>query len=51
MNKRSANFLFFLLIAAVFLLGIQGIQNLRQKVNNSISRIQQDLDGMQLSSG
>ena len=51
MNKRSANFMFFLLIVTVFVLGIRGIQNLRQKVNNSISRIQEDLDGMQLSSG
>lgn len=51
MNKRGTNILFGCSIGIVFLLGIIGIQNLREKVDKSINKIQSDLESMEVQSG
>ena len=51
MNKRGTNILFGCSIGIVFLLGIIGIQNLQEKVDKSINKIQSDLETMEVQSG
>ena len=51
MNKRGTNILFGCSIGIVFLLGIIGIQNMREKVDRSINKIQSSLEALEVQSG